>query len=108
GSGKRAVLQLDDIAIGTAEFVTTIHEAENSMLSVYPNPVSAFLTVENFYDEVLSGAVFSLSGKNLMDLSNIQNRYTLDLDRKSPGMYTLELFSENGSIRERKKIIVIR
>jgi len=70
-----------------------VNDLVQSKSIVYPNPVSdvLFISSEKITIEYLS--VFSISGKLVLEQRNIDN--SIDVSALPPGMYFLEVTSEN-------------
>lgn len=60
---------------------------------VYPNPATSVITVEAPGKNISSLKVFSLQGKMLMEK---ENTTSLDIATLPPGLYILEIYSEEG------------
>ena len=80
----------------------SIQEEEVGSLRISPNPAVNELTIDVQVSEKqnLTAVVFDLSGKVLLSESlgsaNGQNRFFLDVNELSSGMYTLSLQSTEG------------
>ncbi len=87
----------------------SIGEAKkNSIVSVYPNPVDDWLTVE--YEGNAKNRSFSIKnivGKTVVNkqLSNDFKEYRIDMSSLVPGVYFYEL-KEDGKTIETKKLVV--
>ncbi len=70
---------------------------EISSIRFYPNPVSDFLFVES--DQSASLHLFDLNGKLLVQ--NLKDGKRLDVRNVTPGVYLLEIRTENNRIQKR-------
>lgn len=76
---------------------SSVHEINNQVFSVYPNPATDEVIVES--DKTLINAQFELmdlNGKVLMNTTchSATNRLTLDVKTSSPGVYFLRITSQ--------------
>ncbi|NHN25670.1 T9SS type A sorting domain-containing protein [Flavobacterium jejuense] len=70
---------------------------------VYPNPSNGLFTVSTKNRQVTSIEVYDVSGKNILNRTDIEssNEITLDLTHASIGIYFMKINSEIGSITKR-------
>lgn len=87
GSGARAEIALDDINITS---VLSSSAFEKSTVAIYPNPVNGGQSI--FFTEMVSGAVFNMSGQRVMSFANAQN---VALPSLNAGIYLVTL--DNGA-----------
>ncbi len=76
-------------------------------LSVYPNPLvtSTSVKVSNFNGS-LQLKMYDVLGKEVKNLSTDSNEFIIYKDNLEAGVYLLKIFSENGSFKSSKKLIV--
>jgi len=73
-------------------------------ITIYPNPTTDNITVENTLSLIKSVSIFDVSGKELKSFTNIHNNQAvLSLFDFETGIYFIEIFTEKGIIN--KKII---
>lgn len=64
----------------------------NSLISLYPNPVSNTLTIENRTNEVISNiAIYSINGMLVKQLSNAGNTTSIPVSELQTGMYFVKM-----------------
>ncbi|MGB1242883.1 MAG: T9SS type A sorting domain-containing protein [Chitinophagales bacterium] len=92
------------IEAGDTGFPTGIEGIETYNISVFPNPTSDYLSIENGSNETLKGfSVFSQEGRLVMQNKNMDTFNKVDLRELQQGMYFLVLQSDNVVMR--KKIL---
>lgn len=72
----------------------------NDMISIYPNPVSAFIHIHGKRElrKPLLAQVMDINGRLLLEENSFRNDFTLSLRTLRPGVYVLRLF--NGNLAE--------
>lgn len=76
-------------------------ENEIDQLTIYPNPVDAYLTLAFPSENQVNLTIRDLSGKQIMHQSNVSEGQQIDVSGLSSGMYTVELYSK-GELITRK------
>ncbi len=82
----------------------SIDEKKANVLNLFPNPFLDQLTIssKNEIDQIV---VFSITGKQLIQLSNIKStNTTIDLQSLNPGSYIIQIKDENGIFKTEKII----
>lgn len=94
----------------TAPVSTFAGNEDEAVLQVYPNPAISFIRIEDItpgkYNKTLH--LYSLSGQLILSqlLEGGQTAYKLELEGIAPGVYLLELKTEEQILR--KKVTVVR
>lgn len=100
----------EDIAVSSFEMLSwyrnefvqneenTISELIDNSVNIYPNPVSSILNIE--LDEVEKGllTIFDFTGRNLLKSVLYSKINSIDISYFNPGLYTLQIKSEKGSV----------
>jgi Zn-dependent metalloprotease len=90
---------LDNIRF-SCEAIVGIEEPELENISIYPNPASDILFIEsNNRIEDLDISMFNQLGQRVLYIQNI--RGPIDISLLEPGVYIIEIRSENGMKREK-------
>jgi len=84
---------------GTA---TPIVNAEDSVIKIYPNPTSDYVTIENADGKLIS--IFDLIGNTLLTSKPIGNSVRLDVSTLANGTYILRI-NNNHTFTSRKLVI---
>jgi hypothetical protein len=80
---------------------------ENNFISLYPNPFSDFLNIENRYLETLLLHIYDVSGR-LIKTFNIESLVSvLNLSELSSGSYRLAFYVKNEMVFEESLIKII-
>jgi len=95
-------LKIDDIVI-TGTSIIGINEGESNKLSVFPNPFTESITIQNVNEEHQI-QIIDMSGR-LIYSSNIAKGQQLNLSQLNSGIYSLQLFDKKGNFVVSKKII---
>lgn len=74
-------------------------EMENGSFSVYPNPVTDVLTITTSAVSVELISIYSANGQLIMTTN--ENSKTIDVSMLTPGVYFIQVQSENGISTER-------
>lgn len=102
---------IDSTAVETADPATEpvgVHElATGGKLSIYPNPASNILVVENnAYQNITNVRVFDLSGREVLNQINVGvARTTLNLNELNNGLYFVTVETEAGAYIRDKVLI---
>lgn len=80
-----------------------IHDADNTVLRVYPNPTTARLVIEGDV-EVREATVFNAIGQ-CVSRTQMEGVNSLSVDGLSNGTYTLQLQLQNGETLNRKFVV---
>jgi hypothetical protein len=71
--------------------------AQNNHITIFPNPVSAILTI-NSMQQINAITVLDIFGKKMKDITLNANQATLDLSDFSIGVYFLKVYDLNGGV----------
>ena len=75
-------------------------ESFNGNISIlYPNPVKNYLTIENNH-QIKSIKIYNQLGQKILAKEINNEKTDLDLSFISPGIYTIQIETENKSINE--------
>jgi hypothetical protein len=97
-------LTVTDVAVETADNwdnCTSIEEEALSLVSLYPNPVNAELTIANL-EGVSKVTVSNLLGQALVTRNVTAAKMTINTSDLKTGIYVVTLVSENGSTRSER------
>ena len=86
---------------------TSIHETEaENQYSIYPNPASALLTIENTVTLITKVSIYNVCGGVVYTSGNMNenSRISIDISSFAKGIYTIELENRNHEL-VRKKIV---
>ncbi|MEI8087195.1 MAG: T9SS type A sorting domain-containing protein, partial [Paludibacter sp.] len=89
------------VSPGTA---TPLINAEDSVINIFPNPTTDFITVENAENEVIS--IFDLMGKMVLNTKSDDISVRLDVSKLAVGTYILKTTKNNAL--NNKKLLIIR
>ena len=81
------------------EIVAAIEEFENSIIKIYPNPVTNFINIET-NEKITSLQIIDMRGKILLQTTETK----IDLQSLTPGLYVVKIEANSGKIM-RKRII---
>ena len=100
---ETGISKIDDIFI-TGELIDGEDEIHfNSQISVFPNPASDFIQIQN--ESSIQIELYNLSGKQLISMQT-KNNETLDVSRLVPGTYLLRIQNlETNEITSKKLLI---
>lgn len=97
-------LDIDDIMIST-DAVVGIDNVENSILSLYPNPASAMVTVSaEGIEGNVTVQVVDLNGRVMLQQQGTAQSYRFDVSTLAQGAYFVRLSGEN--VNATRKLIV--
>lgn len=82
-----------------------LNEAPKLQVKVYPNPTEGILHIETDPGLVLSVTLFSLDGRQLSQPTKYQGSTTLSYPNLRPGMYLLQLRTDEGMVQYEKVIV---
>ena len=83
----------------TTEFVAVLESASfnTDEFAVYPNPTSSILNIQSKFNTTISEVnVYDLLGKQLLNKEMAVSTTEIDMTNYSPGLYLLEVVSENN------------
>lgn len=85
-----------DAAIVSLELISvnTINENQETILEIYPNPTSKFITISSNQTSMNQITISDLSGKTVWEASNISNQVSVDCSSFSKGLYIITLRSD--------------
>ncbi len=72
-------------------------------ISIYPNPATNFISVDNA-EEVKSISIFNLVGRKLKSFENIQKDEHYDVSSLSNGMYLVQVVDHSNKIITTQRI----
>jgi Secretion system C-terminal sorting domain len=88
---------VDDFRITSYLNTASVSELAESSLSIYPNPTTATITIENFKEDILAWALHSLDGKTVLSAWGINALKTeIDLSLLNKGNYILTIETVSG------------
>lgn len=94
-------VHFDDVAISGSTVALEDHPLDEQF-TVYPNPTSGELFIENYLSQVETVQVLDLSGKVHLTKSAIQDeRITLDLSELGTGLYIIQVQTQKGVLSKR-------
>lgn len=73
---------------------TSIYEEEQAALSVYPNPASNVLNINNNFSGTIEVAIYNINGRKVLYSSSVDK--SLDISVLSPGIYNLVISAEDS------------
>lgn len=82
------------ITVSQEAGTTGLTQVDNSVPSIFPNPVSSLLHI-NGNDQFTSVSIFDLNGKRVVSTAISENQ--VDVSKLSNGIYTIRLEGRNGS-----------
>jgi hypothetical protein len=105
-SGQRAMLRLDDIVIGTADFVLTDNRDALSAVEIFPNPFIDRFTIEHEFGADTRVALFGADGRRVYDGILGEGMNDIVVSDLASGFYVLRL-SKGGEVLASRKIVVM-
>jgi hypothetical protein len=99
------------VAYKNAEFKSTEEESNTELsqnrsnITIYPNPASDVINIENQSMELLNISVFDLSGKQVKSLDSSSNQVSVKIDDLSKGVYlvTVKSATQSNTVKITKK-----
>ena len=73
----------------------------NKQFRLYPNPANNSITVEKVSGQIENLKIFSMYGKLVMELNNVEKSTTLDISNFASGAYFIRFTSQNGIVTKR-------
>lgn len=101
---KRPVLKIETEGMTSNEVPSKITFINNTVAgmneyqmetAIFPNPTSQLVTIQS-NEELKNIKIWSLDGKNVLQKACSGKDVTINVEKVSPGMYTLQLISEKG------------
>jgi len=90
---------------GLCETPTTVTEIDAPQITIYPNPATSFVFIENSIFENYRVEIYNLTGEEIRAPQNIlSNKTELDISGLKSGIYIIRITGNNFS--ESKKLIV--
>lgn len=105
-SGQRAMLRLDDIVIGTAEFDTVYNNREPFDLTVFPNPATDEMKLYHEIGPGIRCEVFTVEGVKIFDALTENGMNEISVEEWSSGVYIISLSDAKGQVA-RSKVVVM-
>jgi hypothetical protein len=97
------VLSSKEYVIVIGNGVNSIHEPDESAISIYPNPTNGVIYLKYEITKVFLVEILDLSGKIIHQKPISSETNYVDLSTLKPGLYILKMFTDQGSVV--KKII---
>lgn len=104
-SGQRAMLRLDDLVIGTADFDSVYNARDAIEVIVFPNPATDAFSVYHELGEGIRAELFSIEGRKVFDDILYDGMNEVQVRSLASGVYVL-LLSDDGEIVSRSKVMV--
>ncbi len=86
-----------------ADLTTSINELDNSLVRIYPNPVSDFINIEVSSSFSFQTTLFDLKGKQIL---RVENQSTIDVSHLPAGTYLMEVKDINTGASLVEKVLV--
>ncbi|OFZ55136.1 MAG: hypothetical protein A3D92_12060 [Bacteroidetes bacterium RIFCSPHIGHO2_02_FULL_44_7] len=74
-------------------------ELEMLGIRMYPNPSFGEITLQAGDDQIEQVRIFDAAGRLVYDLQSNETKMTIDLSTVSPGMYMVEIRTQDGQGR---------
>jgi hypothetical protein len=87
------------------EGIPVIRQQPEMQVKIYPNPTQGVIHVETTETHEMSVALFSLDGRQLSGITKFYRAATLNYPHLKPGMYLLQLRSDEGMVQYEKVIV---
>ena len=84
--------------------VTSVHENENQFHTIYPNPVTTLLSIDNANQNIDKISVYNIYGKLIYSSTKNESTVSIDFTEFSKGVYVVELQNNNKEIVRRKVV----
>ncbi len=102
-----SVLYVDDIALVTnPSGIKNI--SSDKGLTVYPNPVSSQVTINNTVTSKATFVLYDITGRKVMTTNIGSSFNTVDVSALPAGMYIYTIIDENNSVIKTDKLIIQR
>lgn len=95
-------MQVDGTLTVNTGTATPVANAEDSIIKIFPNPASNYLTVENADNEFVS--VFDMLGNMILSAKPIGNLFRLNVSNLAAGTYILRI-DKNNTLTSKKLVI---
>ncbi len=95
-------IKIDDIVI-TGTDVSSIGDVDDDMISVFPNPFTDYITLQNT-GIAKSCKIMDIAG-NVLYSHNIEDGKKINFSNLKEGVYILQLFDKKGNFAFSKKVI---
>lgn len=83
------------------------NDLNEDSFSIYPNPLITATTIKVFNNNgTLQLRMYNVLGKEVKNLTTDSNEFIIYKDNLEAGVYLLKVFSEDGSFKSSKKLIV--
>lgn len=79
----------------------SLSELIDQAVTIYPNPASSFLNVENSSNQLIGARVLDHTGRTVTVLTLVPGQTKIDCGKLAAGMYNLELQSQGAKIVKR-------
>jgi hypothetical protein len=106
GDNNQRMVQIEDndtilmaYVFGTCEerSETGINQTEQSMFTIFPNPVNTLLTVESEEFTIHSVKLYDISGRVVLERSNVyENSVSIETHNLNAGLYNVIIQGDNG------------
>lgn len=97
-AGETTTFQVDNVVV---EGTMAVGEINESAVSIYPNPTSSTITVNN--DNRISRLVISnCAGQTIMEMDDVNKTTELNVANFSNGIYFITLTEEKGAVKTTK------
>ena len=105
GSGCNAYYYIDDVAISqdsvyvyNYSYTDTINLVGNDEITIYPNPISDFLTIDDKMEIITGFRIYNIIGDLVKSYVIINSKsHTLNLSYLSQGIYLLVTYTKNNT-----------
>ena len=68
-----------------------------NLVNIYPNPAQSKITIECNQNQLISFEIFDLSGRKMMDQTEINsNRFFIDIEKLLPGIFIIKIRTTTG------------
>ncbi len=101
GDSSYTTEYIDLIQVNVHYTVTTslVDASSPSAISVFPNPASSFVTIENLQPNTQSIRLYDMAGRIVLESSDVTgDRHTLSVGELPAGIYLLEIREERGVV----------
>ena len=88
---------------GVSAFPPASHFAEQNPISIYPNPATNFISIDND-ENVKQIAVFNLVGRRLLTFEEVEAGTRYDVSSLPSGMYLVRIIDQSNKIMTTQRI----